>query len=126
MKHAIKLSLLLCAALSIGNALAQEAEPAAPARDPHIVSPIASPDSKLTPDAPMLPYHLVQRAPLPVETTLVSGVGLTPAGHQIFLTRNPAAMLLEFDKNDKFLRTFAPNIAIGPHGLRVDRHGISG
>ena len=124
----MKLSLVLCAAPGFGPASAQPAAPRPPAadappRDPHIVSPTASPDSKLTPDAPMLPYHLVQRAPLPVKTTLVSAVGLTPEGHQIFLTRNPAAMLLEFDKNDKFLRTFNPNIAIGPHGLRVDPHG---
>jgi sugar lactone lactonase YvrE len=93
--------------------------------DPHIVSPKASPDSKDPPDAPMLPYHLIPRATLPenIVITLVSAVALTPQGHTIFLTRNPSAMLLEFDKNDKFLRTFDPNIAIGPHGLRVDRHG---
>ena len=128
LRYSLMLSLALCAALGLGAASAQPAAPRpprpdAPERDPHIVSPTASPDAKLTPDAPLLPYHLVQRAALPVKTTLVSAVGLTPEGHQIFLTRNPAAMLLEFDKNDKFLRTFNPNMAIGPHGLRVDPHG---
>src|ERR1700679_2808053 len=76
--------------------------------DPHIISYPPLPDSKLPPDAPMLPYHLVPRATLPdnIVITLVSAVALTPQGHTIFLTRNPSAMLLEFDKNDKFLRTF--------------------
>jgi sugar lactone lactonase YvrE len=135
MKHAIKLSLTyslaLCAALGFGQVNAQPARSSAHPKtgktnpDPHIISYPQLPDSKLPPNAPMLPYHLVQRAPLPdnIVITLVSGVALTPQGHTVFLTRNPAAMLLEFDKNDKFLRTFDPNITIGPHGLRVDRHG---
>ena len=93
--------------------------------NPHIVGAKPSPDSKSVPDAPKLPYHLVKRAPLPngYDTTLVSAVGLTPQGHSIFLSRNPAVMLVEFDSSDKFLRTFDPNIAIGPHALKVDRHG---
>ena len=131
MKHAIRLSLALCAALGFGAAHAQPFQMTANPKvgntnpDPHIVSPTASPDSKNPPDAPMLPYHLVPRAALPpyVQMTLVSAVGLTPEGHTYFLTRNPSAMILEFDKNDKFVRNIAPNIAIGPHGLRVDRHG---
>ncbi len=125
----LTLSFALCCGAA-GSVAAQPAEPTtkvgAGTRDPvHIVSPTASPDRDKTPDAPELPYHLVQRPPLPngISTSLVSAVGLTPEGHVIYFTRNPMAMLLEFDKNDKFLRTFDPNIAIGPHGLKVDRHG---
>ncbi len=122
--------LALCAALSCGTALAQPAQPTtkvgAGTKDPvHIVSPTASPDKDKTPDAPKLPYHIVTRPPLPngISTSLVSAVALTPQGHVLYFTRNPMAMLLEFDKQDKFLRTFDPDIAIGPHGMKVDRHG---
>ena len=125
-----KLSLVLALSLVALAAVAQPAPrggqdgDAAPTRDPHMVSPTPSGNTAL-PDAPMLPYRFTPHTPLPegMATTLVSAVALTPEGHTIFLTRNPAAMLIEFDKNDKFLRTFAPNIAIGPHGVRVDSHG---
>src|SRR5476651_104209 len=131
MKHALNLLLVACAAFGIVAANAQPARYSAHPvvgktnPDPHIITYPNLPDSKDAPDAPMLPYHLVPRAPLPenIVITLVSAVGLTPQGHTIFLTRNPSAMILEFDKNDKFLRNMDPNITIGPHGLRVDRHG---
>ena len=128
MKQLGKIILAFCAVLLAAPAFAQDDE--APARgaqaprDPHIVSPGPTPNLKPL-DAPKLPYHFVHNLTLPagMVTTLVSGVALTPQGHVIFLTRNPAAMLLEFDANDKFIRTFNPNMTIGPHGLRVDRHG---
>ena len=131
MKNAMKLSLVLALCAGFGQAWAQPARYSAHPTvgktnpDPHIVTYPSLPDSKNPPDAPMLPYHQVPRAPLPdnVVITLVSAVGLTPQGHTIFLTRNPSAMILEFDKTDKFVRNIDPNITIGPHGLRVDRHG---
>jgi sugar lactone lactonase YvrE len=118
----------LCLGLMAGTALAQDLDNPPVGKilpNPHIVSPVASPDHDKTPDAPALPYHLVTRPPLPegIHTTLVSAVALMPNGHVIFLTRNPAAMMLEFDGQDKFLRTFDPNIAIGPHGLKTDAQG---
>src|SRR5271154_6541781 len=121
--------LALCAIFCCGGASAQPAKPTTLVGktnpNPHIGSQRAPADSQNPPDAPKLPYHFVKRAPLPqnVVLTLVPGVALTPQGHTLFLSRNPQAMLLEFDKNDKFIRGFDPNIVIGPHGLRVDRHG---
>ena len=32
-------------------------------------------------------------------------------------------MMVEYDAQGKFLRTFNPNIAVNTHGMRVDRHG---
>lgn len=129
MKHPALFALALCLA-----AVPASAQPArysdhpktgTTSPDPHIVSYPNLPDSKDAPNAPMLPYHFVKRAALPdnIVITLVSAVALTPQGHTLFLTRNPSAMLLEFDKTGKFIRNMDPNIAIGPHGLRVDRHG---
>jgi streptogramin lyase len=53
----------------------------------------------------------------------VSGVALTPQGHLLVYNRNPAMMMVEYDAQGKFLRTFNPNIAVSTHGMRVDRYG---
>jgi hypothetical protein len=122
MKHVMtKFSLALCAVLAAGPAWSQADWGTA---TPHIDPPVPSRDLR-APDAPMLPFHFAAMPALPpgIETTLVSAPALTPEGHLIMLTRNPAAMLMEFDAGGKFLRTFDPNITIGPHGLKIDRRG---
>jgi len=53
----------------------------------------------------------------------VSGVALTPQGHLLVFNRNPTMMMVEYDAQGKFLRTFNPNIAVNTHGMRVDRYG---
>ena len=92
--------------------------------DANIVSPRATPGLR-PPDAPALPYHFVtQPAPMPGQKFgNVSGVALTPQGHLLVYNRNPAMMMVEYDAQGKFLRTFNPNIAINTHGMRVDRYG---
>ena len=94
--------------------------------DPHIVAPRATPGLH-PPDAPALPYHFVaQPAPMPGQKFgNVSGVALTPQGHLLVYNRNPAMMMVEYDAQGKFIRTFNPNIAINTHGMRVDRYGNS-
>ena len=118
--------------VGVTAALAQDAQtPAQPGenrragrRDPHIVSPRPTPGLR-APDASPLPYHFVsQPAPMPGQKFAgVSGVALTPQGHLLVFNRNPAMMMVEYDTQGKFLRTFNPNIAVNPHGMRIDRYG---
>ncbi|MGE0405639.1 MAG: hypothetical protein AB7O65_05000 [Candidatus Korobacteraceae bacterium] len=78
------------------------------------------------PEAPMLPYHFASRpvAPLGEKFGNVAAVALTPQGNLLVFNRNPAIMMVEYDPTgSKVLRVFNPNIAINPHGLRVDRQG---
>jgi DNA-binding beta-propeller fold protein YncE len=126
---------LLLALAGTSAALAQDDTDAASQRrgrqgvppgrsDPHIVSPRATPGVH-PPDAPALPYHFVE-APQPPSGQKfgnVSGVALTPQGHLLVFDRNPSLMLVEYDANGKFIRTFDPNIVVNTHALRVDRHG---
>ena len=92
--------------------------------DPHIVAPRPTPGLR-APDAPVLPYHFVERpdAPLGQKFGTIASVALTPEGHLLVLNRNPQIMLVEYGRNGKVQRTFNPNIAIGSHGMRVDLHG---
>jgi hypothetical protein len=92
--------------------------------DPHIVPPRATPGLH-PPSAPPLPYHFVTPpAPMPSQKFgSVSGVALTAQGHLLVFNRNPAMMMLEYDAQGKFLRTFNPNIAVNTHGMRTDRYG---
>src|ERR1043165_4439657 len=113
-----KLGLLLAPALLVAaSALAQDS-------NPHIVAPVPTPNLH-APDAPMLPYHFAERpqAPLGQKFGNIASVQLTPQGHLLVFNRNPQIMMVEYDGNGKFLRTFNPNIAINSHGMRVDRHG---
>ena len=108
-----------------GQGAATPAQPNRPGRsDPHIVSPGPTPGLH-PPDAPPLPYHFVTPpAPMPGQKFgVVAGVALTAQGHLLVFNRNPAMMMLEYDAQGKLLRTFNPNIAINPHGLRIDRFG---
>ena len=118
MKKYIALALLLGAAL-VPGASAQNTT-----GNPHIVSPVPTPGLK-PPDAPMLPYHFVARpaAPNGEQFGNVSDIALTKEGHLIVLNRNPNIMMIEYDANGKFIRTFNPNIAINTHGLRIDKYG---
>lgn len=104
------------------QALAQASE--ASQINPHIVQPTATPGLH-PPDAPLLAYHFVPgpQPPYGQKFGNVSAVALTATGHLIVFDRNPVIMMIEYDKNGKFLRTFNPNIAINTHGMRIDRHG---
>jgi len=119
---------VLAATLGLTAVLAQDAQTPAQSgrasrRDPHIVPPRAI--NQQPPNAPPLPYHYVTPpAPMPGQKFgSVSGVALTPEGHLIVYNRNPAMMLVEYDAQGKFIRTFNPNIAINTHGMRIDRQG---
>ena len=78
------------------------------------------------PNAPQLPYHFSPRpvAPNGEQFGNVAALALRPNGNLIVFNRNPAIMMVEYDPTGtKVLRTFNPNIAMNPHGLRIDRHG---
>jgi len=78
------------------------------------------------PDAPQLPYHFGKRpvAPLGEQFGNVAAIALMPNGDLLVFNRNPAIMMVEYDPTGtRVLRVFNPNIAMNPHGLRVDRHG---
>jgi DNA-binding beta-propeller fold protein YncE len=122
------LSILVGVAAALAQDAPGQAQPSqnrpAGRSDPHIVSPRATPGLK-PPSAPALSYHFVgQPAPMPGQKFgNVSGVALTPEGHLLVFNRNPTMMMVEYDAQGKFLRTFNPNIAINTHGMRVDRNG---
>jgi sugar lactone lactonase YvrE len=78
------------------------------------------------PDAPKLAYHFAKRpvAPLGQQFGNVAAVALMPNGDLLVFNRNPAIMMVEYDPTGTTVkRVFNPNIAINPHGLRVDRYG---
>jgi len=78
------------------------------------------------PDAPQLPYHFGKRpvAPNGEQFGNVAALALRANGNLIVFNRNPAIMMVEYDPTGtKVLRVFNPNIAINPHGIRIDRHG---
>src|SRR5438067_7697160 len=110
-----KFGLLLLPAL-----LATVAAVAQPAENPHIVAPTPTPGLH-APDAPALPYHFAQRpqAPYGQKFGNIASVALTPQGHLLVFNRNPQIMMVEYDGNGKFLRSFNPNIAVNSHGMRV-------
>ena len=78
------------------------------------------------PNAPQLPYHYGARpvAPNGEKFGNVASIALMPNGNLLVFNRNPAIMMVEYDPTGtKVIRVFNPNIAMNPHGLRVDRHG---
>lgn len=106
--------LTMCAVLAMMPAsLAQQG---APAGNRRIVTP---------PDAPQLPYHFAERPAPPPGTKFdnIAAVALTPENHLLVYNRNPDRAMIEYDQNGKLIRSFNPNIARTPHGMRVDRHG---
>ena len=125
---------LLATTVSVPMVLAQDEAQPAPARagrapradraDPHIVSPGPTPGLH-APDAPMLPYHFVTQPAPPNGEKFgnIGSVALTPQNHLVVYNRNPNITMVEYDAKGKYLRTFNPNIAVNPHGMRIDRHG---
>jgi sugar lactone lactonase YvrE len=98
----------------VTGSLAQTSVPASPAQR-----------TVVPPDAPMLPYHFAERPAPPSGTRFdnIAAVALTPQNHLLVYNRNPDRAMIEYDENGKFVRSFNPNIARTPHGMRVDRHG---
>jgi len=78
-----------------------------------------------SPDPPMLPYHFVDRPAPPPGTTFdnIASVALTAENHLVVFNRNPDRAMIEYDQNSKFIRSFNPNVARTPHGMRIDRFG---
>lgn len=77
------------------------------------------------PDAPQLPYHFGTKPQPPNGEKFgnVSSLTLKNNGNLLVFNRNPAIMMIEYDPTGtRVIRTFNPNIASNPHGLRVDRH----
>ena len=86
----------------------------------------APPGPPKIPDAPQLPYHFGARpaAPNGEKFGNIAAVGLMPNGDLLVFNRNPAIMMVEYDPSGTTVkRVFAPNIAVSPHGMRIDRHG---
>jgi DNA-binding beta-propeller fold protein YncE len=78
------------------------------------------------PGVPMLPFKFGGRPvpPLGQKFGNVAAVAFTPEGHLLVFNRNAPIQMVEYDATGtKVLRVFNPNIAVNPHGLRVDRHG---
>jgi hypothetical protein len=76
----------------------------------------------VVPNAPVLPYVNVE-APHPPQGTQfanVASVGLLKNGHLIVFQRLPMYELLEYDTDNRLLRTFDPNIVSRPHGMFID------
>ena len=77
----------------------------------------------IIPDAPVLPFVNVE-APHPPQGTQfanIASVGLLKNGHLIVFQRLPMYELLEYDTDNRLLRTFDPNIVSRPHGMFIDR-----
>ncbi len=73
------------------------------------------------------PYHFGKR---PGRAAMANSSAMSrrwpsrPNGNLIVFNRNPAIMMVEYDPTGtKVLRVFNPNIAMNPHGIRIDRHG---
>jgi streptogramin lyase len=113
-----KLGWLLASVLMLSPALAQQYN-AGPVQ-PEPKGPVQ------IPDAPQLPYHFGAR-PVPPHGEKfgnVAAITLLPNGDLLVFNRNPAIMMVEYDPTGTTVkRVFNPNIAMNPHGLRVDRHG---
>ncbi|MCP5411339.1 MAG: hypothetical protein H6924_04285 [Alphaproteobacteria bacterium] len=78
------------------------------------------------PDAPQLPYHFGKRpvAPLGEQFGNVAAIAVMANGDLLVFNRNPDIMMTEYDPTGTTVkRVFNPNIAMNPHGLRIDRHG---
>lgn len=111
-----KLTSLLAAAFMLPLAAAAQTPTPPQQPEPPVVIP----------DAPQLPYHFGARpvAPNGEQFGNVAALALRANGNLIVFNRNPAIMMVEYDPTGtKVLRVFNPNIAMNPHGIRIDRHG---
>jgi hypothetical protein len=79
----------------------------------------------LRPNAPLLNYRFVERPAAPPGTQFdnVASIALTKDNHLLVFNRNPDRMMIEYDDNGRLVRSFNPNIARTPHGMRLDRYG---
>src|ERR1700757_4263379 len=78
------------------------------------------------PDAPQLPYHFGERpvAPLGEKFGNVAAITLMKNGDLLVYNRNSDIMMVEYDPSGTTVkRVFNPNMAMNPHGLRIDRYG---
>jgi streptogramin lyase len=110
------LSKLIAASMLLATPLAAQTTPMPQQAEAKLVMP----------DAPQLPYHFGTRpvAPNGEQFGNVAALALRPNGNLIVFNRNPAIMMVEYDPTGtKVLRVFNPNIAMNPHGIRIDRHG---
>src|SRR6201994_2989792 len=113
MKKLVLASLLLCGAAfaQTYNAGPVQPEPPGPVK---------------IPDAPQLPYHFGARpvAPNGEKFGNVAAVTFLQNGDLLVYNRNPNIMMVEYDPSGTTVkRVFNPNMAMNPHGLRIDRHG---
>jgi len=75
------------------------------------------------PDAPVLAYENVEgpHPPQGSQFANVASVGLLKNGHLIAFQRLPMYELMEYDADNKLLRTFDPNIVSRPHAMFIDK-----
>lgn len=75
------------------------------------------------PTAPALPYENVEPPHPPTATQFsnVASVGLLRNGHLIVFQRQPMYELLEYDADNKLVRSFDPDIISRPHGMFIDK-----
>jgi len=120
MKKTITALLSITALVAMGAVSVAQAQP----RHPHVVSPVPTPNLQPL-DAPQLNYRFVQGPQAPGDQKFgnASSAGLLPNGNLVVFNRNPQIMMVEYDPNGKFIRSFNPGIARFTHGLRIDRHG---
>ncbi len=74
------------------------------------------------PTAPKLAYTPVEPPHAPAGTVWsnVAGVGLLKNGHLIVAERMPMYQLLEYDQQNRLIRSFGANIVGRVHGMRID------
>ncbi len=75
------------------------------------------------PTAPMLPYENVEGPNPPTGTQFanVASVGLLKNGHLVAFQREPMYELLEYDADNRLVRSFDPDIVSRPHGMFIDK-----
>jgi len=85
----------------------------ASAQAPRVVKLAVGPDLGYTPVADGLALPDGKKYPS------VAAIGINSKGH-IFVFQRAPVPLVEFDENEKFIRTFGEGLAARPHGMRID------
>jgi sugar lactone lactonase YvrE len=77
----------------------------------------------IIPNAPLLPYEIVPGPQPPNGTQFanVASVALLKNGHLLVFQRMPMYQLLEYDQNNRLLRSIDPNLVSRPHAMYVDK-----
>jgi hypothetical protein len=112
----------------LASALSAAAFLAGPATAQYAALPVQGepPGPVKIPDAPQLPYHFGERpvAPLGEKFGNVAAITIMKNGDLLVFNRNPDIMMVEYDPSGTTVkRVFNPNMAMNPHGLRIDRYG---